>query len=1007
MNSMRMVRTAGIVLGLAMMPVAVSAQSAISGQVRDNTGGVLPGATVEAASPALIEGVRTVTTDGQGRYSIINLRPGAYTVTVTLEGFSRVVREGVTLPANFTATVDVTLSVGALEETVTVSGASPLVDVQEATRTQVLSREVLESVVTSHSTWTQATLVAGVRMSGNDVGGSQYVSDLLLESHGANARHTIYQIDGMTVNSMNADGVDQNYYQDGFSEQMAIQTSGGRAEASAGGVLLQMVPRDGGNTFSGKVYLGRSNGAWQSDNLSQKLIDSGLQTSSSLIKIFDYSALVGGPIVRNRLWFLESFRYWGSYTTQANLFYDDGSPARNEGFLWDPVTRLTYQATPRNKLSLHFDRQSKNSGPRLKATYPAVLNFPRGTDPETAGAWQDGRRPYYVAQAKWTSPISNRWLMEAGFSKTATFARTHPMDGVSAPIGTPAWYSQVRKTDLITGFTWNGQLDQTHWRSLRNVVIGSASYVTGTHNIKVGTQVSYGSFRRTYFTNGDISLIQYRSGVPDSVSVNNFPLDVVPRLNYDAGIYAQDQWQIDRFTLSYGVRGDWLNSQVDEQRAAAGRFVGERRFAKVPNVPDFGLSLTPRFGLAYDLFGDAKTAVKFSLGKYMTPYTVGFAERLNPMAPVAVPLPWSDRDLQGRTLPTNGDDIVQDNELDLTRLPENFGQRRLDRLDPDLKREYNIETALGVQHALSANISVAAGWYRRSFHNIVLDCSDAQRSLTNGQGLRCPDNVLRDVNDYVPVEIVSPYNGEIITVYNLKSADALSLVDHVVTNANGSREVYNGFDFAIEARLPGGRGTVLASSSVQRTLTRDCDQRDDPNKLRFCDRFNLPAQYKGAPYRGDFKIAGNYDLPYGLRVSGKLINYPGRVFGDLSRVDEDLPFNWNISRTTRYTADGCAGRPCTPGALVIPGLVETSLVVPLAPAGTERRLPRMTQLDMALRKAFRRGRMDWEAQFDIFNVLNANTITGFGSDNFGTATFTTPANILLGRLPRVGIQLKW
>jgi hypothetical protein len=199
----------------------------------------------------------------------------------------------------------------------------------------------------------------------------------------------------------------------------------------------------------------------------------------------------------------------------------------------------------------------------------------------------------------------------------------------------------------------------------------------------------------------------------------------------------------------------------------------------------------------------------------------------------------------------------------------------------------------------------------------------------------------------------------------------------------------------------------MASSSVQRTLTRSCDERDDPNKLRFCDRFDLPAAYNGVAYKTDFKVAGSYQLPYRVRVSGKFITYPGRLSGDLSRTDEDLPLNWSISRTTRYTAADCVGRPCTAGDLVIPGLVETSLVIPLAPAGTERRLPRMTQLDLAARKSFRTGRLEWEAQFDFFNVLNADTITNYGSNNFGTAAYSVPSSVLLGRLPRVGVQLKW
>ena len=244
------------VVGLVLLPTVAFAQSAIAGQVKDNTGAVLPGTTVEAASPALIEGRRTVVTDGQGRYSIVDLRPGAYTVTFSLTGFGTVVRQGIELPSNFTATVDVTLSVGSLQETVTVTGQSPLVDVQQTTRTQVLTRETLDTLVTSRNTWTQAMLLAGVQMTGTDVGGSTAAVDLLLESHGASARHSTYNIDGMMVNTMLGEGSQQNYYQDQSNQEVSIQTSGGNAEVSTGGVSLNMIPKDGGNTFSGTLYVG-------------------------------------------------------------------------------------------------------------------------------------------------------------------------------------------------------------------------------------------------------------------------------------------------------------------------------------------------------------------------------------------------------------------------------------------------------------------------------------------------------------------------------------------------------------------------------------------------------------------------------------------------------------------------------------------------------------------------------------------------------------------------------
>jgi hypothetical protein len=249
-------------------------------------------------------------TDGQGRYSIVDLRPGAYAVTFALQGFSTVRREGIDLPSNFTATVDITLALGSLAETLTVTGASPLVDVQQTTRTQVLSREALDTLVTSRTTWSQAVLLAGVQMTGTDVGGSRAAVDLLLETHGANGRHSTYHVDGMQVNTMLGEGSQQNYYQDQSNQEVAIQTSGGTADVSAGGVMLNMIPKDGGNAFHGTSYIGGSNGKWMADNFTQELRAKGILAINRITSIFDYGATQGGPIIKDRLWFHFSGRYW-------------------------------------------------------------------------------------------------------------------------------------------------------------------------------------------------------------------------------------------------------------------------------------------------------------------------------------------------------------------------------------------------------------------------------------------------------------------------------------------------------------------------------------------------------------------------------------------------------------------------------------------------------------------------------------------------------------------------
>jgi hypothetical protein len=983
---------------LALSAVPAAAQSAISGRVRDNTGGVLPGATVEATSPALIEGVRTAVADDQGQYSIVGLRPGVYTVTISMVGFGTVVREGIELPAGFTATIDGTLNVGSIQESVTVSGASPLVDTRQATQTQVLPRAVLDSIVTSRNTWTQASLVAGVTMSGTDVGGTRATNDLLLEAHGASAVHTVYTVDGLMINTVRADGAEQMYYQDQSNEEFAIQTSGGAAENQAGGVRLNMIPKEGGNRFSGGVYLGGSNGAWQADNFTQRLKDQGLTSVGKAAKIWDYGFTIGGPIIKDRLWFHESLRDWGLHSPVADVITDDGRQYVSEGHVNSQVTRLTWKMNSRDKLALYFDHQFKGSGPRFVATYPANPS-PRGTDPETGTSWAEGNNPYWVWNAKYTSVLTSRFIIEAGFSQTGTYVNGLPQGGVEAPAFSPEWYQRVRKTDLNVGTTWNAAAE-SYSPSRRQVVAASGSYVTGSHQVKVGSQLSFGDSRQKSKLNGHLQQ-QYRSGVPDSVIVYNYPIGFDNRMKYDLGFFAQDSWTINRLTANYGVRFDMLNSYVPEQTVAAGRFVGERHFDAVPNVPDWGPTVSPRLGLAYDIFGNSRTALKFSVGKYVTPHTMSLAAQLNPLSLTSVTIPWTDRDLAGRALATTGDDIAQDHEIDLSRLPTNFGERRLDRLDPDLNREYNIETALGVQHALTDRISVAAGWYRRSFKNQYVT-----------------DNVLRDLSDYDAVPVVSPLNGEVFDVYNLRNVSEVSQIDNLITNAGEDRSwVYNGFEVSVQTRLPGG-GNFLASSVTQRALSNECDsmgsrfgdaarEAENPNNLRFCDRFNLPDQYGAVPFRSDLKLAGSYPIVWGIQVSGKFSSMPGRTAADQVRIDELLPITWNIARTTRYTAEQCAGRPCTAGALVVPNMTEAAILVPLAPAGTQRFLERQNQLDFGVRKNLRLLNMDWSLQFDLFNALNADHIVGVRSDNFGTQAYGQPSAVVQGRIPRLGLQMKW
>ena len=260
---------------LVLLPGAARAQSSFTGVVKDTSGAVLPGVTVEVASPVLIEKTRSVVTDTGGGYRIVDLRPGTYTVTFALEGFSTVRRDGVELPSNFVMTINTELKVGSLEETLTVTGAAPMVDVQSTTKSQVLNREALDAIPTGRTIQGMGQLITGVSLNIPDVGGSRAMQQTYMSTHGLGASQTTVQVDGLMVNGLDGDGAVQNYFNSSMSQEMVYTTSGAGADVSGGGVRLNMIPRDGGNTLNGSLFVGYQDQSFQSSNLTDDLKTAG------------------------------------------------------------------------------------------------------------------------------------------------------------------------------------------------------------------------------------------------------------------------------------------------------------------------------------------------------------------------------------------------------------------------------------------------------------------------------------------------------------------------------------------------------------------------------------------------------------------------------------------------------------------------------------------------------------------------------------------------------------
>ena len=354
-------------LALLLWPSTASAQQAsgIAGVVRDTSGGVLPGVTVEAASPVLIEKTRAVVTDGEGRYNIVDLRPGTYVVTFSLAGFGTVKREGIALTAGFTATVNAELRIGAVEEAITVSGRSPLVDTQNARQQKVVPSELLEALPSSAKTLANLAALTPGLVGNVNVGGATGVysssSALAAQVHGKGGAKVSF--DGLRVSNMNGIGATGYIVNPAAMEEWTVETGGGSAESAAYGAAINMVPKEGGNTFRGSLFGLYTNNSLQSDNLTDTLRARGLSTINQVLNVHSVDGTLGGPVGQDRLWFFVAVRQAGNKNQVAGQFFNktQGAPLYtpdltrpsfvNE-YLWDESGRLTWQISSRNRLGI-------------------------------------------------------------------------------------------------------------------------------------------------------------------------------------------------------------------------------------------------------------------------------------------------------------------------------------------------------------------------------------------------------------------------------------------------------------------------------------------------------------------------------------------------------------------------------------------------------------------------------------------------------------------------------
>jgi hypothetical protein len=1016
--------TLAVVLVLPSMAVA---QASLTGIVRDTSGAVLPGVTVEATSPDLIEKVRTTVTDSSGQYRLVDLRAGTYTLTFSLAGFTSVRRPGIELAGAFTATVNADLRVGTLEETVVVTGESPIVDVQSVRRQMVLDNDVISAIPSSRS---YNNLIQLIPNSVNQAGAPtdvQVVPGMVVfGGFGGRSNEGRVNVDGISVGSaFNGAGVSSYLPDVANAREITMTTSGGLGENEGGGPSLNVLPKEGGNRVSGTFFASGVTSGMVGSNYSPELQARGLSTPGVTRKVWDFNLGLGGPIVRDRVWFYTNLREEGSERTVPGMFANKnaGDPTK---WLYEADTtrpavlaasyriaalRLTAQPTPRNKLVLFWDQQMPCEGGAAQgfsgdacrksgdgeifagSTAAPTPSASAIFAPETAAYRDYGNR---VTQARWTNPLTNRLLLEAGFG----MYRSRYGGGQMPGLETENLIRVVEACTVAGGCPNNGGIAGLNYRSLNwfsnvnwnNQWNAAASFVTGRHSVKVGYQGALLIDQRKNFSNNQFLQYRTQNGIPDQITMTINRFQVYQSVRND-GLYAQEQWTLGRVTLQGAIRYDRAWSYFPEQTVGPVRFFPNAvTYPRTVGVEGYH-DIWPRGGVAVDVFGTGRTSVKLNVGRYLeAAQNGGLFIALNPTGRLSTSTTrtWTDADR----------DWVADCNLNnpAAQSPAttgsvdtcgpyaslNFGtQVFASTLDPALLsgrgvRAGDWQWGVSVQQELLPRVAVEVGYQRRWLVNSLVT-----------------DNRARSAADHDTFSVLIPSDprlpgsggGSLAGLYNVTVLAAAKLNDNFQTLSDTYGEFTqsaDSFNVNLTARMRNGlvlQGGLNSGNSHADSCEIRAVLPESAATNPWCDT--------SSGWVTRVTALGSYTIPkVDVQISGTLRSDPGT----------QLAANYSVASagTTLGRAFAGLGSPTITVNLIEPGTLYGD---------------RVNQVDMRFAKVLRFGRTRTTVGFDVYNIANSATPLTY-NQTFIVPDPVTPASkwlrptgVLQARFVKIGAQI--
>ena len=947
------------VIGLSTAPAfaqggGASSTGSISGEVKDAQGGVLPGVTVTATSPAQI-GQLTAVTNESGLYRFPAVPPGEYRLSYELAGFQNVVRDAVRITLGFNAQVNVTLNVATLQETVTVSGQSPVIDTS-ATRVQTnYDQQMLSSIPNARDMWSLLATTPSVTLNRVDVGGSTMGTQTTYFSYGYSGQNRPL-VEGInTTEGTSAAGFYLDY---GSFEEVFIGAAGNSAEMPNPGVLTQFVSKSGSNTPSVSLYYDFETEDIQSSNLEADQIrpSPGAIINEDGNRLASYKNLnldVGGPIVKDKVWgYFAYLNQRNSVAAPPSGSFLDGTAFNTK--LINYTGKATYQMNQNNKFIGYLQQGTKTQPNRTDSSNR--LGAPVHITADST-VLQDS--PSWVYKGEWNGTINQNMFAEF---RAGQFGYNFGLDSNT----TATRYESLTSNQILGG--------GRDWelRRRRNQYTGALSYfkdafLGGSHNFKFGGEYldeqgetlwnQYYADNVIHFVNGDLT--NGPAGTtPASVRLGN-NADSLNALA-STSFFVTDTWQIQRLTLNIGARFDRYRVWLPEQSLPAGRFVpGPLNFSEVSEVIAFN-HIVPRLGATYDLGGDGKTVLKANWGRFYFNTGVNLADAVNPnTANQYADYTWND---------LNGDRVFQEGEQGV--LETRFGGVANARVDPGLNNAYTDEASFFLERAVMNDLGVRAGYvYKKD--------NDGWQQV----------NELRPFDAFnVPVTIVDPGadnvygNGDDSTIQGFNLDDRTRGSSQVTTNIPNYEGTYKTLEFSANKRYS-NRWSLVASYSY--TWTQEYGNLYFNNRFATAvSQFSFFGSYPTNPNERTFndftnwnaKITGSVDAGWGLRVTPVLKMQSGAPYGRFFQ--------------TR------AGELNYGNQLIL-----------AEPIGT-RRQDNITLFDVRVEKQLRladRARLG--LFFDLYNALNSNTAINVNWRS--GASFEKATTVIPPRIAKFGVKFNW